>query len=223
MSSRRDASCPEFSALCVLRRVGFAKPDRRQDKVRRPGARTRSPCRLCNAIRISFSGLPASRRRNIGVANGLGFVVAHGPSPVAQATLDHRRSGAPLACHPCDPRVAPSSIGIRCAIRGDLSVRQRTWRVDAVFCSRRMQQLNALAYVTAHRARYFLSILEAWILSQFPQGRSPYRASTRVRVTVMFTKVGVYDSLADSDTRPGTNQVREIASEPSLENMGRPR
>ncbi len=102
--------------LSALRCTGLTEPDRRQEKVRRPGAPTWSHCRCWDAVRVSFNGLLVRRRRNIGVANCFGFIVSHGPSPVALR------------------------FGVGCAVRMDLSVRQRTWRVRAVFRSRRMQQ-----------------------------------------------------------------------------------
>ncbi len=42
------------------------------------------------------------------------------------------------------------------------------------------------------------------------------RVCLHIRIAVMFTKVGIYDSRPDSDTCPGTNSVRAIARDPPL-------
>jgi hypothetical protein len=75
------------SALSALGRAGLAEPDRRQEKVRRPGAHGRSHCRRWDAVRVSFNGLLVSRCPNIGVATCFGFIVPHGHSPLTRGEV----------------------------------------------------------------------------------------------------------------------------------------
>ena len=83
------------SALSALGHAGLAEPDGRQEKVRRPRARSRSPCGRWDAVRASFNSPLVSRHRNVGVATRFSFIVPHDPSPIAQAALAHHRSGVP--------------------------------------------------------------------------------------------------------------------------------
>jgi hypothetical protein len=158
MRSPNPGDCAPCSAPLNLGALARAESDRRKEKLRRPGD-YRSRGRRRHALRVSLAQLLVSRCRSINAADQFGSIVTHGPSP--------------------------SSLAGGCAVRLELSVRQRT-----LACAIESVRVEQQGSVPGHA----ISPVQADMLHQGWLGPSPNLGRSRTTGPVANGRLGGYST-----------------------------